>query len=489
MAARKNVLFIVIDQLRADVVDGALAAHVPTPNLDAFAAGAFGFRNHFSVTAPCGPARASLLTGLYAMNHRAIRNGTPLAGHHGNVALEVRKLGYEPLLFGYTDAQPDPHERHPADPDNLVYENVMRGFREVVEMRLEAGAEWPAFLRAEGYEVPDAMAADMWSLYRPEGGAFGGPALYRAEHSDTAYLTDETIKALSIRNNRPWFAHLAYIRPHPPFVAPAPYHRLIDPHGLPTPRSSGFAHPFRDAWFSDRSNQGMFWGFDGDCAGLDAGEAALARATYLGLVAEVDHHLGRLFGWLEASGQADNTLVVITADHGEMLGDQGYWGKDNVLDPVFRVPLMIRAPGLPPGESGAITESVDVVPTILEWLGGDAPAAMDGASLMPFLHGETPETWRQAAMLETEFGEPGAPTRFETHFKLPPQRTRAAILRERDWKYVHFAGGVPPLLFDLRNDPEETENRAALPECAPELGRLRAALLSRRMESAHRPYG
>ena len=98
-----NVLFIVADQLRADVLNGPLAACVPTPNLDRLAAEGVSFDNHFTVAVPCGPARASLLTGLYAMNHRSIRNGTPLAAHHDNLALALRRAGREPLLFGYTD--------------------------------------------------------------------------------------------------------------------------------------------------------------------------------------------------------------------------------------------------------------------------------------------------------------------------------------------------------------------------------------------------
>ena len=233
MTGHRNVLFIVMDQLRADVLTGALAGFAPTPNLDAFAASAIRFDNHFSVTSPCGPSRASLLTGLYAMNHRAIRNGTPLASHHTNLALEARKLGHEPLLFGYTDIQPDPTGRSPADPDNFVYENTLPGFREIVEMRLEYGAEWLGHLRAHGYDVPDAMSPNLMRLYRPEGGVFGNPALYAAEDSDTAYLTDRTIAALSVRKTNPFFAHVTYVRPHPPLVAPAPYHDLVDPATLP----------------------------------------------------------------------------------------------------------------------------------------------------------------------------------------------------------------------------------------------------------------
>ena len=122
----------------------------------------------------------------------------------------------------------------------------------------------------------------------------------------------------------------------------------------------------------------MFWGFDGDCRTIDTALAAKLRTTYLGLVAEVDHHFGRLINWLDQSGQANDTLVVVTADHGEMLGDHGMWGKDNVLDPAYHVPLMIRFPGRPAKIVEALTESVDVTPTILDWLAGDLPPPFTG---------------------------------------------------------------------------------------------------------------
>ena len=112
--SKGKVLFIVMDQMRADCVTGALAEAARLPNLRALMAEAVTFTSHYTVTVPCGPARASLLTGLYAMNHRSVRNGTPLARHHTNLALELRKAGREPLLFGYTDTSPDPEGLDPG---------------------------------------------------------------------------------------------------------------------------------------------------------------------------------------------------------------------------------------------------------------------------------------------------------------------------------------------------------------------------------------
>lgn len=491
--ARGNVLLITVDQLSMEVLAGPLAATVPLPAFARLAESGASFSRHFTVTVPCGPARASLLTGLYAMNHRAVRNGAPLARHHATLATEARKAGYEPLLFGYSDIAPDPTALDPEDPDLLSYEGVAPGFRELVEMRLESGLEWPAYLRAKGYDFALGASGPIADIFRPV--ASGGnaprpddPALYSAEDSDTAYLTRRTIEALDIRRGAPWFAHVTYLRPHPPLVAPAPYNRLVDPATLPPPTTARPDHPFLDAWFSEPAQRGLFWGFDGDCAAMPPADMAAARAVYLGLVAEVDHHIGRLLDWLDATGQAGRTLVVLTADHGEMLGQKRMWGKESVFDPAFHVPLLIRDPM--GGQAGrgvaAPTESVDLAPTILDWIGRAAPEAMDGASLLPFLRGAAPAAWRDAHFLEADFAQPGAPTRFERALGLGPNQAGVSILREARWKYVHFGAGVAPMLFDLEADPGETRNLAGDAAHQGELARLARKLIDRMTERRDR---
>ena len=337
----------------------------------------------------------------------------------------------EPLLFGYTDSQPDPDLKHPNDPDLAVYEGVMPGFREIVEMRLEHGFEWPAYLRSRGYDIPHPLDRD--GLFRPIDGQFGNPALYRAEDSDTAFLTDRTLEALDIRRGQgPWFAHVTYIRPHPPLVAPDPYHTLIDPASLPEPlpRSAAPDHPFMDAWFAEPSLHDLYWGFDGDHTAMSMTTTHKLRAIYLGLIAEVDHHLGRLLDWLDTTGQRDDTLLIITADHGEMLGDYAMWGKTSIFTQAFHVPLIIRAPGRAVRHIEAVTESIDIAPTILTWLGGHSPDTFDGHSLTPWLNGETPPDWRDTAFMELQLDHPSKPTRFERLMEPPSKHVEMRLTQE-----------------------------------------------------------
>ena len=211
---RGNVLFIVSDQLRADCLQLAINGRVVLPNLREFMEDAVTFRRHYTVTCPCGPARASLLTGLYAMNHRSVRNCTPLSADISNLALEARKSGYEPLLFGYTDTSGDPRFLHPNDPAVRSYENPMPGFKEVVPLQLENdNFAWRAYLKAKGYDLPEYSRFYAPQDFDPAAGPRpDDPAFYRAEDSDTAFLTDACLKA-ACRPDRPGVAGARVLHP------------------------------------------------------------------------------------------------------------------------------------------------------------------------------------------------------------------------------------------------------------------------------------
>ncbi len=474
---RLNTLFIVIDQLRADCVFGPLAAHLDLPNIRGLADDAVSFHNHYSVTAPCGPSRVSMLTGQYASNHGAVRNGTPLKRDTPNVATAARDAGYDPLLLGYTDTAHDPRFLAPDDPRLFSYEELAPGFTEVVRMRLEGDCvEWENHLRAQGYDVPPYP-----DLYRPNGPTPESPAIYAAEHSDTAFLTDRTIEELSQRG-RGWFGHVTYIRPHPPFVAPAPYNSMYRSADMPSGHRAENAdwHPFMSVATAKASVASTVVGFP-DLEDSDA-NTRMMRALYFGLATEVDHHVGRLIGWLKNSGQYDETLIVLTADHGEMLGDYGLWGKSSFHDGCFHVPLIIRHPrserrGL---VVTAPTESIDVSPTILTALDVDVPHSMDGRSLTPFLFGQDPADWRSYSYSELDFGDPVTPTRWQTDLDLPLNAANLAVLRTGDLRFVQFAGRLAPILMDVSAGKEDV-NLAKAPEHMQTVLDLTQQMLCHRM--------
>lgn len=483
MADRRNVLFVIIDQFRADCLEGALADHVDLPNLRGLMRDAVSFSNHFSVCAPCGPSRASILTGQYAMNHRAVRNGTPLPGDKPNLAAELRKGGYRPLLFGYNDIAQDPRRHDPNDPVLHTYEEVMHGFQEVVEMRLEESWPWRADLMAKGYDLPPYP-----DIFRPSGPAVDEPAIYSADDSDTAFLANALIRDLAARPPG-WFAHITFIRPHPPLVAPAPYNRMYDPAALPAPVASGDVaaerarHPFLDACLGNRSIASNVQGFPNLEPTGDT--IAKLRAIYLGLATEVDRHLGRILDFLKDSGQYDDTLLVVTSDHGEMLGDHHAWGKMTIYDAAYHVPLIIRDPSMMAQFGQTVsnpTESVDVTPTILDLLGLEIPDSMDGQSLAVFLNGETPAAWRTHTYSELDFGDPVSPAAVQSELGLTADESNVAILRTGDHTLVHFAGDLPQMLFD-RNGEGELRDMAGRADTAAIQLDLSRRMLSHRMRN------
>ena len=489
MQSAGNVLFIIVDQLRADCLNGALAAHVDLPNLRAFMDDAVTFDRHFSVTNPCGPSRASILTGQYAMNHRSVRNGTPLRHDTLNIATEMRKAGYLPMLYGYTDTSADPRVYDHNDPILKSYERPMEGFHEVLEMRLEESFPWRSYLTEKGYEFDD-----YWDVHKPVspgGGAprLNDPAMYRAEDSDTAFLTDAFLNSISYNEGENWFAHLTYIRPHPPLVAPAPYNDMYDPASLPLPKGHSDVsgeramHTFFGPTIEHQTATSFVKGFD-EVEPTDENIQTL-RAVYLGLATEVDHHIGRVIQYLKDSGQYEDTFIVITADHGEMLGDRHSWGKMTVYDAAYHTPLMIRMPGNQ-AQAGTVvtapTESVDITPTILEWVGQQVPNSVDGRSLTPLLQGMVPEDWRGYSFSELDFSEPENPTHWQQELGTGNSDSCLSILREERFTLVEFAADLPPMLFD-HHGKGELENVADHPEYASELTRLARRMLRHRMRN------
>jgi arylsulfatase A-like enzyme len=500
MTERPNVLFICADQWRADCISALGHPKVHTPNLDALAAGGVLFRNHFGQCTPCGPSRASVLTGLYLMNHRSGRNGTPLDDRHTNLALEARKAGYEPALFGYTDTSIDPRGRHPNDPVLTGYDRgVLPGFVTPLHLPDDMGA-WIADLTAKGYDLPNGRH-DAFRPRQPfdkpaDRGFRYIPTIFPAEHSETAFLTDSFLKWLAVRRNKPWFAHFVFYRPHPPLIAPEPYNAMVDPKDVTIPVRAASVeeeksqHPLL-AYELDRISEPGRYDEHSPLDPVSANDLEIRqmRAAYFGLIAEVDHHLGRIIEHLKATGEYDRTLIVVTSDHAEMLGGHHVWGKEIYFDQVFHLPLVIRDPRRVGDTTRgrqieAFTEAVDIMPTILDWLGQPVPRVCDGHSLLELIEGQQPGDWRDAVFFEHDFRTVKA-QKAEAALGLSSDECSYAVIRDARYKYVHVAA-LPPLLFDLVEDPHEMNNLAGRPEMAATVLRYAQKMLSWRLIHAER---
>lgn len=467
--ARKNpnILLITCDQWRGDCVSAAGHRTVKTPHADALASEGVLFTRHYAGAAPCSPARACLYTGLYQMNNRVCRNGSPLDARHGNIALSARSLGYDPTLFGYTDVSPDPRLYPPQDPVLKSYEGVLPGFS-VRQFLPEHQKPWLSWLAARGVD----SSAGHPDIHQPASGVTGtvtnSPPVYSKGETPTAFLAGEFIRWLGEQDQAaPWFAHISFISPHPPFIVPEPYNTMYDPDDGPAFqrladwKSEAASHPFLAWEFAKQEKASFLSGMKGRVRDFDEVEFRRIRALYYGMISEVDAQLGRIWQAVKAAGGWEETIVILTSDHAEMMGDHFMLGKGGFFDASYHIPLIIRDPRQKKtaGTVDRLTEAVDILPTLLDLLGQIPPPHLDGRSLAPFLAGETPPIWRDAAHWEYDFRSIST-EHAERHFGIGSRQCNLAVIRSDRFKYVHFAGGLPPLLYDLVDDPGELKNLA-----------------------------
>ena len=275
----------------------------------------------------------------------------------------------------------------------------------------------------------------------------------------------------------------------PPFVAPEPYNSMYDPRNIPPPVKAGTAqkesqqHPWLTHYINQQTQQ--LW-YDHDASTnveLDGADVQQIRATYYGLVSEVDYQIGRLIDFLQEHDLYDKTLIVFTTDHGEQLGDHWLFGKSGYFDQSFHIPLIIRDPE--PDASGGqtvedFTESIDVFPTILDWIGLETPTQCDGWSLLSFCKGQKPD----AVKTEVHWGFDFRDTENQTvqqKLGLRMDQCTLNVIRDKQFKYVHFTT-LPPLLFDLEKDPNELNNCANDPDHISVVMKYSQMLLSWRMQ-------
>ena len=310
MPPDRNVLFITLDQWRGDCLSALGHPVLETRTLDALAKRGVLFANHWANSAPCGPSRACLYTGTYQHTNRSLLNGTPLDARFTNVALIARTMGYDPVLFGYTDTSVDPRTVPADDPRLYSYEGVLPGLEAVVLDPWEQGSPaWGRWLADHGVDVP----ANPHDLYEPlEGfpgsdshGSSWAPARFSPELSQTVFIRQAVTDWLERNADRPFFVHASFIRPHPPRRNPLGYHDryqadAVGPFvGASSPEEEAELHPL----------SALVLALPWIAVPSDELERRQLRATYYGAQHEVDDGLGPLFSYLEESG-----LCVV--DHG-----------------------------------------------------------------------------------------------------------------------------------------------------------------------------
>jgi arylsulfatase A-like enzyme len=486
--AIKNVLFIMSDQLRWDHLACAGHPHIHTPNIDALAKRGVRFANSFVQSGICGPSRMSYYTGRYVSSHGATHNRVPLSVGEVTLGWHLRNSGRDLTLCGKTHVMPDRHGINRLHLDGadelkvLVEEGWFRPIDRYDGHHAEPNGAYAQWLRAHGYDSRDPWSDYVISTVDPQGGVHSGwkmrnvkwPARVAEAHSETAYTTDLAIDFMRAKGEQPWVMHLSYVKPHWPYVAPAPYHDMYTPEQcLPLQRAeeerSDAAHPVMRA-FQDEEVAESFR--TRECQDT-------VKPVYQGLITQLDAHLGRVFAEMEALGRWQDTLVIFTADHGDYLGDHWLGEKELFHDCIQRVPFILYDPDAAADATRGSTdtrlvEAIDVVPTILDALQQDpARHVVEGRSLLPLTRAESVE-WRDAAFSELDWTFKGARRRLGQ----PTGHHHAWMVRTERWKYVHWSSGFRPQLFDLAADPQEFHDLGADPAHAATCEALRERLLA-----------
>ena len=492
MRGTKNILFIMYDQLRFDYLSCAGHPHLHTPHFDRVAAMGVRFDQAFVQSTICGSSRMSFYTGRYAQSHGAEWNGFPLRVGEKTLGDHLRDIGMGCWLIGKTHMRADTEgmERLGVDPDSIIGVRTAEcGFDLWVrdDGMVPEGPDgsydgrnspYNDYLKSKGYPgdnpwahyansgIVDGQIAPAWLVEHSD-----KQANIREEDSETPWLTDRALEFMD-QQDGPWCAHLSYIKPHWPYIAPAPYHDMYGANHVPAPnrdpREMENAHPLFEKFANNIIGQSFH---------RDETRAKVIPA-YMGLIKQCDDQLGRILDRLEETGEIEHTMIVLTSDHGDYLGDHWMGEKMFMHDCSVRVPMIVYDPSAAADAtrgtvSNALVEAIDLAPTFVEAAGGEVPYHwMEGRSLLPILHGEATEDWREFVISEYNY----AATPAAVALGISHADARMFMVYDGRWKMVHFEGGLRPMLYDLGSDPDELFDVAEDLANAEHLDRLRAHL-------------
>jgi len=465
VSAPPNVLWVCTDQQRFDTLGCYGNPWVHTPNLDGLARRGVRFEHAFAQSPVCTPSRASFLTGRYPRTTRCRQNGQSIPGDETLVTKLLADAGYAAGLSGKLHLS----ACHPSVAP-VTEPRVDDGYA-TFEWSHQPNADWPAnayvsWLRSLGDEFSTAPRADCAHVRA------GMPA----ERHQTTWCVQKAIDFIRAHEGHemPWLHSVNIFDPHHPFDPP-PGHleRYLDRlDEIPLPDFVAGELDDKPS-FQQVDHRGAYAGHAGlPFDRMDARDHRLLRAAYWAMCDLIDEEVGRLLEVLDATGQAEDTLVVFMSDHGELLGDHGMYLKGpHFYEPAVRVPLIAAWPGrIAPGRtSRALVELVDLAPTLLDAAGLPRHAGMQGRSLWPLLTGGA-DLHRHRDDVYCEYYDA------MSWHDPPPEAT---MVRTARWKLVRTHSLGVGELYDLERDPSETVNRWEDPEAAAAKLELLARLSDR----------
>jgi choline-sulfatase len=438
---RPDILIVMADQLTTAAMPFHGNEVTKAPAMAELAESGVVFDNAYTASPLCTPARASLMTGLLPSRTQSYDNAAGFSSEIPTFAHHLRARGYRTVLAG---------KMHFCGPDQL------HGFEERLTTDIyPADYDW----------TPDWESRDRPHWYHDMSSVTEAGTCLRTNQLDfdeeVAYAAERGLfEHVRSGDARPLCYVVSFTHPHDPYAIPQEYWDRYRDEDVPMPAygyDASIAHPHEE-----RLRQVCALG------DLEVTDDMVrdARHAYLGAVSYVDDHLARLLGILRATGRLENTVVILTSDHGDMQGERGLWYKMSFFEGSARVPLVVSAPGrFPPSRVSSPVSTMDLLPTLVGIAGGDdrgpALADLDGRSLLPLLEGEHDE--REDVVAEYLAEGAVAPI---------------VMLRRGSWKLVHSPAD-PDQLYDLASDPLERTNRVEDPAAAEVLSELRAEVAKR----------
>ncbi len=437
-----NILVIQLDQL----TPGALPAYghpiVQAPHMTKLADEGVLFENNYCNFPLCVPSRMSMLTGRYTSAIEQWDNAIELPAAVPTLAHYLRSAGYHTVLCG---------KMHFIGPDQV------HGFDERITTDIyPANFAW----------TPDWIAGER---YRPTGinprAVVDAGVCKRSlqidyddevEHAGIQKIYD----LARFNRDKPFLLWVSFTHPHSPFVVTRKYWDLYDHDAIDMPKVGPIAVDDQD-----EMSRWLHYAHAQDLLTITDEHVRNARHAYYGMISYLDDKVGRIMATLAEMDLDDDTVVILTSDHGEMLGERGAWFKQYFYEPSTRVPLIVRSPGrYKPGRVAELVSMVDLLPTCMDWASDDdAPepvSSLDGHSLTGLLTGDD-ANWDNKVISEYTGEGVIAPCR---------------MVRRDNYKYI-YTHGHPPLMYDLAKDPLEEENLAGRPEVAEAETRLAAEIM------------
>lgn len=444
MTGKPNILLVMADQLTAF----ALAAYgnqvCKTPNIDRLAADGTVFENTYCSYPLCAPSRFAMMTGRLPSRIGAFDNASEFPAAVPTLAHYLRDAGYYTCISGKMHfVGPDQHHGYE---DRLTTEIYPADFSWVPPQTYDDIDELE--VRTKG-AVPFGVSS-------VETIADAGP-LARSQQIDY----DDEVARRAVQHlfdwrrygdGRPLFMTVSFTQPHDPYVTTREFWDLYSEDHIDPPRTPSI--PLADM---DPHSRSLFYHYSLDKFEVTDAIYRRARRGYYGMISYIDSKLGELRRALDEAGLSDDTVIIFTSDHGDMIGERGLWFKKNLFDPALRVPLMIYRPGEPGlNRVEAPVSLVDLLPTLLELAGGSTDALVtdiDGRSLLPLFREDDPDRRVCAEHLD---GGTSAPR---------------VMIRRGNFKLV-LSQAYPPQLYDLSNDPGETCNLAGNAQYSSEFEKL-----------------